>query len=144
MLGEHYEFVGLMVSLLLKGLLDTGEYFVVGIDTRQYDPKDPQKYLEGMFLHNSHNRHQQVFSMLSLSTISTILIPIIGLFQRKASADSIRAFQSFIGIAPAPPVDNYEEFTKVVNKYLESPPFNFINPYRRNGKMKIVSTQRIQ
>ena len=49
MLGEHYEFVGLMVSLLLKGLLDTGEYFVVGIDTRQYDPRDPQKYLEGLF-----------------------------------------------------------------------------------------------
>ncbi len=47
MLGEHFEFVGLMVSLLLKGLLDTGEYFVVGVDTAQYDPKDPQKYLEG-------------------------------------------------------------------------------------------------
>ena len=65
MLGEHYEFVGLMVSLLLKGLLDTGEYFVVGIDTRQYDPRDPQKYLEGSFFYNSHNRCQQVFSMLS-------------------------------------------------------------------------------
>ncbi len=49
MLGEHYEFIGLMVSLYLKGLLDTGEYFVVGVDTRQYDPTDPQKYLEGMW-----------------------------------------------------------------------------------------------
>ena len=41
-----------MVSLLLKGLLDTGEYFVVGIDTRQYDPRDPQKYLEGLFFYD--------------------------------------------------------------------------------------------
>ena len=49
MLGEYYEFVGLMVSLLMRGLLDTGEYFVVGVDTRQYDPTDPQKYLEGKF-----------------------------------------------------------------------------------------------
>ena len=47
MLGEHYEFVGLMVSLQLRGLLDTGDYFVVGVDPGQYDPKDPQKYLEG-------------------------------------------------------------------------------------------------
>ena len=47
MLGEHYEFVGLMVSLLLRGLLDTGEYLVVGVDPRQYDPKRPTLYLEG-------------------------------------------------------------------------------------------------
>ena len=63
-----------------------------------------------------------------------------GLFQSKATPDSIKAFQSFVGIAPAPPVENYENFTKVVNRYLESPPFNFINPYRQKGRMKIVST----
>ena len=61
MLGEHYEFVGLMVSLLLKGLLDTGEYFVVGIDTRQYDPRDPQKYLEGMFHQDTDNISQIIW-----------------------------------------------------------------------------------
>ena len=47
MLGEYYEFVGLMVALYLRGLLDTGDYFVVGVDVMQYDPNDPQKYLEG-------------------------------------------------------------------------------------------------
>lgn len=47
MLGEPYEFAGLMVALYLRGLLDTGEYFVVGVDIMQYDPIDPQKYLEG-------------------------------------------------------------------------------------------------
>ncbi len=52
MLGEHYEFVGLMLGLLLRGLLDTGEYFVVGVDTRQYDPRDPLKYLEGVCAEN--------------------------------------------------------------------------------------------
>ena len=49
MLGEFYEFVGLMVALYLRGLLDTGEYFVVGVDTMQYDPNDPAKYLEGVY-----------------------------------------------------------------------------------------------
>lgn len=47
MLGEYFEFVGLMISLLLRGLLDTGEYFVVGVDSRQYNPKTPVIYLEG-------------------------------------------------------------------------------------------------
>ncbi len=47
MLGEFYEFVGLMVALYLRGLLDTGDYFVVGVDTMQYDPNDPAKYMEG-------------------------------------------------------------------------------------------------
>ena len=47
MLGEYFEFVGLMVSLLLRGLFDTGEYFVVGVDSRQYNPKTPRIYLEG-------------------------------------------------------------------------------------------------
>ena len=51
MLGEYYEFLGLMDSLQLRGLLDTGEYFVVGVHgvhRAQYDPTDPQKYLEGI------------------------------------------------------------------------------------------------
>ena len=89
MLGEHYEFVGLMVSLLLKGLLDTGEYFVVGIDTRQYDPRDPQKYLEGLFFYTSLNGCQHVFSMLSLSTlILSPFLPIIYFHYRIIPAKS--------------------------------------------------------
>ena len=68
MLGEHYEFVGLMVSLLLKGLLDTGEYFVVGIDTRQYDPRDPQKYLEGLFFYIFITEVSRCFLCYLLST----------------------------------------------------------------------------
>lgn len=48
MVGEYFEFVGLMIALYLRGLLDTGEYFVVGVDLYQYDPNDPARYLEGM------------------------------------------------------------------------------------------------
>lgn len=47
MLGKSYEFIGLMDHLEDKGLLETGEYFVVGVDLEQYDPLTPHEYLEG-------------------------------------------------------------------------------------------------
>lgn len=47
-LGHQYEHVGLMLSLKRKGLLDRGEYFVVGIDIEQYDAQQPDKYLRGL------------------------------------------------------------------------------------------------
>lgn len=53
MLGRRYEFIGLMDHLEDRGLLDSGEYFVVGIILRQYDPLKPFEYLEGMFLYYS-------------------------------------------------------------------------------------------
>ena len=62
-----------------------------------------------------------------------------GLFQETATRDSIEAFRSFIGIAPAAAVyPEYAEFSRVVNTYLESPPFNFSNPYGKHGKIKKV------
>ena len=48
MLGQPYEFVGLMDHLQDRGLLDTGEYFVVGVHVGQYDPLNPQRYFQGM------------------------------------------------------------------------------------------------
>lgn len=47
-LGHHYEHVGLMLSLKHRGLLEKGEYFVVGIDIEQYDASAPDKYLRGL------------------------------------------------------------------------------------------------
>lgn len=47
-LGHHYEHIGLMLSLKRKGLLDEGEYFVVGFDIEQYDAAAPDKYLRGL------------------------------------------------------------------------------------------------
>ena len=47
MLADFYEFEGLLNALHNSSLLDTGEYVVVGADTRMYDSTDPQKYIDG-------------------------------------------------------------------------------------------------
>ncbi|XP_037032480.1 guanylate cyclase 32E isoform X2 [Bradysia coprophila] len=47
-LSHQYEHIGLMTSLYKKGLLDKGEYFVVGVDIEQYDSSSPDKYLRGV------------------------------------------------------------------------------------------------
>ena len=47
-LGHYYEHVGLMLSLERKGLLDNGDFFVVGVDLEQYAASEPEKYLRGV------------------------------------------------------------------------------------------------
>uniref|UniRef100_A0AAG5DN07 Guanylate cyclase n=1 Tax=Anopheles atroparvus TaxID=41427 RepID=A0AAG5DN07_ANOAO len=47
-LGYHYEHIGLLVSLRRRGLLERGDYFVVGIDIEQYDAALPTKYMHGL------------------------------------------------------------------------------------------------
>ncbi|CAI9743357.1 guanylate cyclase 32E-like [Octopus vulgaris] len=47
MLGQSYDFVGLMSNLYERGLLDSGEYFVVGVYLDYYDYSNPAKYLAG-------------------------------------------------------------------------------------------------
>uniref|UniRef100_A0A182M4U0 Receptor ligand binding region domain-containing protein n=1 Tax=Anopheles culicifacies TaxID=139723 RepID=A0A182M4U0_9DIPT len=47
-LGYHYEHIGLLVSLRRRGLLDRGDYFVVGVDIEQYDAALPTKYMHGL------------------------------------------------------------------------------------------------
>lgn len=47
-LGYHYEHIGLLVSLRRRGLLDRGDYFVVGVDIDQYDAALPTKYMHGL------------------------------------------------------------------------------------------------
>ncbi|KAG5673369.1 hypothetical protein PVAND_003425 [Polypedilum vanderplanki] len=47
-LGQFHEHIGLMMSLYSRGLLNDGEYFVVGMDIEQYDSSDPEKYLKGL------------------------------------------------------------------------------------------------
>ncbi|KAL3876609.1 hypothetical protein ACJMK2_034431 [Sinanodonta woodiana] len=108
MLGQPYEFVGLMDHLYDRGLLDTGEYFVVGVHLGQYDPRSPQSFLQGIF-------------------------------DKNVSINSQRAFRYFIGVVHSPPVyPEYETFTKIVNDYLEKPPFNYPNPYKDVGGLKIL------
>ncbi|XP_064477774.1 guanylate cyclase 32E-like [Ornithodoros turicata] len=47
-LGHFFEHIGIMASLETQGLLERGEYFVVGVDTHQYDIEQPRKYLTGL------------------------------------------------------------------------------------------------
>ena len=47
MLGESYEFIGLMDHLQDRGILDSGDYFVVGVCTNTYDSSNSRNFLEG-------------------------------------------------------------------------------------------------
>lgn len=84
-----------------------GEYWVVGVDTEQYDPANPEKYLKAL-LRDETNPVAQ------------------------------RAFRSYLGVVPSPPV-GFENFSEQVNRYMEKPPFNFPNPLIYIGAYKTVS-----
>ncbi|GIY60455.1 uncharacterized protein CEXT_220851 [Caerostris extrusa] len=47
-LGYYFEHLGLMVSMEKRGLLDKGEYYVVGVDIEQYESQNPRRYLKGL------------------------------------------------------------------------------------------------
>lgn len=49
-----------------------------------------------------------------------------------------RAFRSYLGVVPSPPV-GFETFSEQVNHYMEQPPFNFPNPLTYVGAYKTVS-----
>ena len=80
-------------------------------------------------------------SFLRTQSSSLLYFVIPGIFvERNVSIESQLAFRYFIGVVHSPPVyPEYEEFVVVVNKYLEMPPFNFSNPFKRIGGLKIVS-----
>lgn len=79
---------------------------MVGVDTEQYDPSDPSKYLRG-FLDN------------------------------KPDVDAQKAFGSYLGILPSSPI-GFENFSMLVNEYMERSPFNYPNPLNRFGGSKMV------
>ncbi|XP_071130761.1 guanylate cyclase 32E-like [Mytilus edulis] len=111
MLGRRYEFIGLMDHLEDRGLLDSGEYFVVGIILRQYDPLKPFEYLEGIFDRNVSDSSVKAFQHF------------IGVVQSP------------------PIYPDYENFSEHVNHYLELPPFNFTNPLKKYGAKKIIKSE---
>lgn len=47
LLAQYFEFIGLMDHLYELGLLDTGEYFVVGVCLAESDTITPDAYLKG-------------------------------------------------------------------------------------------------
>ena len=48
-----------------------------------------------------------------------------------------KAFQSYIGVVPSPPIQ-YDQFQKKVNIHMQMPPFNFHNPTWQWGGLKRV------
>ncbi|XP_076366170.1 guanylate cyclase 32E-like [Tachypleus tridentatus] len=60
-LGYYFEHLGLMISLQDRGLLENGEYFVVGVDIEQYDNQDPRRYLKGLLRDEIEDKAKTAF-----------------------------------------------------------------------------------
>ncbi|XP_067672620.1 speract receptor-like isoform X2 [Haliotis asinina] len=108
MLGLYYEFMGLMDHLYEAGLLDSADYFVVGVEVNQFDSMNPQKFMQGLFDTNVTRR----------------------------SAAAFRHFLSVVTSPPIMP--DFDIFSSVVNHYLEAPPFNYSNPFKDMGGKKAI------
>lgn len=53
-----------MLSMEEKGLLQSGDYFVVGVDVEHYNSLEPQRYFKGAVLLHFFN---QIFILFLLS-----------------------------------------------------------------------------
>jgi len=47
MLATEHEFEGMLIAMQRRQLLNDGEYFLIGVDSKPYDPSDPQVYIPG-------------------------------------------------------------------------------------------------
>lgn len=105
----------MLLSLLEKGLLANGEYFVVGVDVEHYDPDRPERYFSGILKND-------VFGSI-----------------RERMGESLveKAFQSYLGVFSSPP-SGFDHFAIQVNRYMQMPPFQFLNPVRDLGGLKHV------
>ncbi|XP_023216984.1 guanylate cyclase 32E-like [Centruroides sculpturatus] len=72
--GYYYEHVGMMISLQKQGLLENGEYFVIGVDVEQYDTSIPQRYLKGLLKEEVEDDAKKAFQ----SYIGVVGSPPIG------------------------------------------------------------------
>ncbi|XP_032675177.1 guanylate cyclase 32E isoform X2 [Odontomachus brunneus] len=107
--GHHYEHVGLLMALDEKNLLEKGEYWVVGVDIKQYDEQQPEHYLRG---HWQWNRMEMNLS--------------------------IKAYRNYFSIVASAPID-IMKFAQKVNDHRQKPPFNFANPVgKMKGIVQIV------
>ncbi|XP_059177836.1 speract receptor-like [Physella acuta] len=109
MLGESFEFVGLMDNLKDTGLLDTGDYFVMGVTRDTFKLSKPQEYF------------------------------LTGIFDDIVKNETAMAYRHFLSIIHTPPTDpNYKAFEETVDDYLEKPPFNLVNIYKLDKKRNIL------
>ncbi|XP_011145363.1 guanylate cyclase 32E [Harpegnathos saltator] len=71
-LGQHYEHMGLLMALDEKNLLEKGEYWVVGVDIKQYDEERPDKYVRGHWQRNTNlsmKAYRNFFSIVASTPI---------------------------------------------------------------------------
>ena len=61
-----------------------------------------------------------------------------GLLNDKIDIRATKAFENYISVVSSPSMD-FENFTIMVNEYMEKPPFNFPNPLIHIGGVKRVS-----
>lgn len=61
-LAQQFEHIGLLASLQNRGLLESKDYFVVGIDLEQYDSRQPDKYLKGVLQDNQEKSIVEAFN----------------------------------------------------------------------------------
>jgi len=48
MLAFEHEFEGMLIAMHQRRLLDSGEYFLIGVDSKPYDPSHPRIYAQGL------------------------------------------------------------------------------------------------
>ncbi|XP_053204418.1 guanylate cyclase 32E-like isoform X2 [Panonychus citri] len=72
--GHYYEHLGFMMSLEEKGLLESGQYFVVGVDVEHYNSQEPQIYFKGLLKDQINQVAQKSFQ----SYIGVVSSPYIG------------------------------------------------------------------
>ncbi|XP_013413758.1 guanylate cyclase 32E [Lingula anatina] len=113
-LGDPFEYHIFMNLLQEQGILDSGEYFVVGVYIDDFQINDSQKFLKDIY--NDKNK--------------------------PVDEQTRKAFRSFLGVIQSPPVyPDYNNFTTLVNEYAEKPPFNFVNIFKNRGVTLIIPSE---
>ena len=85
---------------------------------------------------------------ISLDSNNFLSISIIGLFDTEPDPLVVDAFQGMLLVTPAAPVYPwFDNFSRIINEYLEAAPFHFVNGFKdKSGKggniRKIVSWPR--
>ena len=76
MLAFEHEFEGMLIAMHQRRLLDSGEYFLIGVDSKPYDPSHPRIYAQGL----NHGRfYAKIFGGLAppLSSLPVPSLPLL-------------------------------------------------------------------
>ncbi|KAK0174681.1 hypothetical protein PV327_010421 [Microctonus hyperodae] len=102
-LGTAMSLIDIMNAMQNQRLLDNGEYMVIHVDMMTYSPREAQKYL---------------WKPEHFDNLKNCLEP----------KDFLKRARSLMVVAPTPPTQSYEKFTKKVREYTNKEPFNFTVP----------------